>query len=124
MLKRKLLREAANKKPEIDPVAKAHFIKATTKPKEKEKESDYDRQIRKCYSNPKNWLINTKTVPQLGEQSKQSIPPLIVPLEECLDESRDPLTMAGMILQTNLTRAQLLGGGPTECSRQEKVCTW
>lgn len=111
LLKRKLLREAANKKPEIDPVAKAHFIKHFIKDptKEKERESDYDRQIRKCYSNPKNRRINAKTVPQLGEQSKQSIPPLIVPREECPDESRDPLTMAGMILQTDLTRAQLLG---------------
>ena len=107
MLKRKLLREAANKKSEIDPVAKAHFIKDPTK--EKERESDYDRQIRKCYSNPKNRLINAKTVPQLGEQSKQSIPPLIVLREECPDESRDLLTMAGMILQIDLTRAQLLG---------------
>jgi len=34
---------------------------------------------------------------------------LIVPHEDCPDESRDPLTMAGMILQTDLTRAQLLG---------------
>ena len=32
-----------------------------------------------------------------------------MPREECPDESRDPLTMAGMILQTDLTRAQLLG---------------
>jgi hypothetical protein len=30
---------------------------------------------------------------------------LLVPREECPDESRDPLTMAGMILQTDLTRA-------------------
>ena len=45
LLKRKLLREAANKKPEIDPGAKAYFIKDPTK--EKERESDYDRQIRK-----------------------------------------------------------------------------
>jgi hypothetical protein len=111
LLKRKLLREAANKKPEIDPVAKAHFIKHFIKDptKEKERESDYDRQIRKCYNNPKNRRINAKTVPQLGEQSKQSIASLIVPREECPDESRDPLTMAGMILQTDLTRAQLLG---------------
>ena len=61
LLKRKLLREAANKKPEIDPVAKSHFIKDPTK--EKERESDYDRQIKKCYSNPKNRRINAKTVP-------------------------------------------------------------
>ena len=93
MLKCKLLREAANKKLEIDPVAKAHFIKDPTK--EKERELDYDRQIRKCYSNSKNRRINAKTVPQLGELSKQSIPSLIVPREECPDESRDPLTMAG-----------------------------
>ena len=58
-----------HKKPEVDPVAKAHFIKHFIKDptKEKERESDYDRQIRKCYSNPKNRLINAKTVPQLGE---------------------------------------------------------
>ena len=100
-----------NKKLEIDSVAKAHFIKHFIKDptKEKERESDYDRQIRKCYSDPKNRRINAKIVPQLGEQSKQSIPPLIVPREGCPDESRDPLTMAGMILQTDLTRAQLLG---------------
>jgi hypothetical protein len=60
-------------------------------------------------SNPKNQRINSKTVPQLGEQSKQLIPPLIVPREECPDESRDLLTMAGMILQTHLTIAQLIG---------------
>ena len=55
MLKRKLLREAANKKEEIDPVAKAHFVKHFIKDptKEKERESDYDWQIRKCYSNPR-----------------------------------------------------------------------
>ena len=72
LLKQKLKREAAKKEPEIDPVGKAHFkahfIKDTTK--EKERESDYDWQIRKCYSNPKNRLINAKTIPQLGEQSK------------------------------------------------------
>ena len=80
LLKCKLLREAANKKPEIDPVAKAHFIKHFIKEptKEKERESDYDRQIIKCYNNPKNRLINAKTIPQLGEQSKQSIPPFMV----------------------------------------------
>ena len=65
--------------------------------------------VRSENSNPKNRRLNAKTIPQLGEQSKQSIPPLIVPREECPDESRDPLTMAGMILQTDLTRAQLLG---------------
>ena len=55
-LKRKLQREATNKKLEIDPVVKAQFIKQFIKDptKEKERESDYDRQIRKCYSNPKN----------------------------------------------------------------------
>jgi hypothetical protein len=111
LLKCKLQREAAIKKPEIDPVAKAHFIKHFIKDptKGKERESDYDWQIRKCYNNPKNHRINAKTIPQLGEQSKQSIPPLIVSREECPDESRDLLTMAGMILQTDLTTAQLLG---------------
>ena len=55
LLKHKLQREAANKKPEIDPVVKAQFIKQFIKDptKEKERESDYDRQIRKCYSNPR-----------------------------------------------------------------------
>src|SRR6185437_12796973 len=111
LLKCKLQREVAKQKPEIDPDAKEHFIKHFIKDptKGKERESDYDRQIRKCFSNPKIRRINAKTVPQLGEQSKQSIPLLIVPREECPDESRDPLTMAGMILQTDLTRAQLLG---------------
>ena len=37
LLKRKLLREAANKKPEIDPVAKAHFIKHFIKEPTKKK---------------------------------------------------------------------------------------
>jgi hypothetical protein len=45
LLKCKLQREAANKKPEIDPIAKAHFIKHFIKDptKRKERESDYDQ---------------------------------------------------------------------------------
>jgi hypothetical protein len=45
LLKFKLQREAANKKPEIDPVVKAKFMKQFIKnpTKEKKRESDYDR---------------------------------------------------------------------------------
>ena len=58
---------------------------------------------------PRIGRLMQRPFPQLGEQSKQSNPPLIVPHEECPDESRDPETIAGMILQTDLSRAQLLG---------------
>ena len=41
MLKCKLLREAANKKPEIDPIAKAHLIKHFIKDPTKEKKGSW-----------------------------------------------------------------------------------
>ncbi|CAO2199943.1 unnamed protein product [Urochloa humidicola] len=113
----KAKRVTTNKKLEIDPVGKAHFVKECI-PKLKKKETDYNRQLRKLYSNPANRITaklipqlrpKSNPVPQFGEQSKQSIPPLIVHDRDIPSESTDPLTLADMVVQTDLTKAQFLG---------------
>ena len=59
--------------------------------------SDYERQIRK-----NNQKRKGRPVPQLGEQSKQSVPDLKV-----LSDSE--MVMIDFVVQTNLTKAQLRG---------------
>ena len=67
--------------------------------------SDYDRQITKSYAKKSNRRYNQ--VPQLGQQSKQSIPPLKVVSEQ------DAAT-AQFVLESGLTKAQLLEEAPIE----------
>ena len=62
--------------------------------------SDYERQITKSWEKPSNRRRNQ--VPQLGQQSKQSIPPLKVLSE------KDAAT-AQFVLESGLTKAQLEG---------------
>lgn len=120
-IKRK--RDEKNKKLEVDPVGKAFFIKETTRPKPPPI-SDYDRQLRKSYKDPANRVVNAKakgkSIPQLGQQSKQTIEPLIVPRQEEPNMSQDPITMADMVLQTNLTYPQLLGRALQEALGKKK----
>ena len=67
--------------------------------------SDYDRQITKSWEKPSNHRRNQ--VPQLGQQSKQSIPPLKVL------SVKDAAT-AQFVLESGLTKAQLLEEAPIE----------
>ena len=62
--------------------------------------SDYDRSITKSWEKKSNRRYNQ--VPQLGEQPKQSVPPLVVLSKE--DEAT-----AEFVKETNLTNGQLLG---------------
>ena len=70
-----------------------HFIRMARPPALKPIDSDYERQIRKAHrarlqkessssSSQAAGKICRKTVPQLGEQATQSIPPLVVPTHE------------------------------------------
>ena len=71
-----------------------HFIRMAQPPAPKHVDSDYERQIKKSYQAQKKKESSSsssssqaaakksrKTVPQLGEQAVQSIPPLIVPTQ-------------------------------------------
>ena len=62
--------------------------------------SDYDRSITKSWEKKSNRRYNQ--VPQLGEQPKQSVPPLVVLSKE--DEAT-----AEFVKEMNLTKTQLLG---------------
>ena len=95
----------APRKPEpkqpVDPAAKKFFV-SQMKPVKKQRDSDYERQIKKSYSNPENRKSSAKTVPQLGEQAKQSVPPLKV-------LSKEEQILADFMRTTGLTREQILG---------------
>ena len=67
--------------------------------------SNYDRQITKSWEKPRNRRRNQ--VPQLGQQSKQSIPPLKVLSE------KDAATTQ-FVLESGLTKARLLEEAPIE----------
>ena len=60
-----------------------HFIRMARPPASKPVDSDYERQIRKAHrarlQKEAAGKKCGKTVPQLGEQAAQSIPPLVVP---------------------------------------------
>ncbi|KAK3121231.1 hypothetical protein QOZ80_8BG0648980 [Eleusine coracana subsp. coracana] len=96
-------RQFATKEPEkkepIDPKAKKHFkYLAARNAVPKKPLSDYDRQMRKA-NQPKR---KGSSIPQLGMQHRQSIPPLKV-----LSKSEE--TMIDFVYDTNLTKAQLRG---------------
>ena len=63
--------------------------------------SDYDRSITKSWEKKSNRRENLR-VPQLGEQPKKTVPPLVVHPKE------DEATVE-FVKETNLTKAQLLG---------------
>ena len=67
-----------------------HFIRMAAPPPPKPVDSDYERHIRKCNRKRLEREASSKsrktaakkcgkTIPQLGEQAAQSIPPLVVP---------------------------------------------
>ena len=83
----------------VDPAAKKFYLSMMCQPKPPLM-SDYDRSITKSWEKKSNRRYNQ--VPQLGEQPKQSVPPLVVLSKE--DEAT-----AKFVKETNLTKAQLLG---------------
>ena len=93
------------KKEPVDPAVQQFFIKQA-RPVVKEPLSDYDRTITKSYKKPQNRKSvsskKSKSIPQLGQQAQQSIPPLTVFAD-------DVTALAKVIEETNLTAAQLLG---------------
>ena len=76
------------------------YFRTLLQPKYRAPLSDYDRQITKSWEKPSNRWCNQ--VPQLGQQSKQPIPPLKVLFE------KDAAT-AQFVLESGLTKAQLEG---------------
>ena len=78
----------------VDPAAKKFYLSMMCQPKPPLM-SDYDRSI------TKSWDKRYNQVPQLGEQPKQSVPPLVVLSKE--DEAT-----AEFVKEINLTKAQLL----------------
>jgi predicted ATP-dependent protease len=104
---RKEVREQfAPRKPEpkqpVDPAGQKFFV-TMCQPREKETLSDYDHSITKSYQKKSN--RRGKNIPKLREQSQQSIPPLQVLSKE--DEAT-----AEFVVETKLTKAQLLGEVP------------
>ena len=100
----------------VDPAAKKFFLSMMCQPKPPLM-SDYDHLITKSWEKKSNQRYNQ--VPQLGEQSKKMVPPLVVLLKE--DEAT-----AEFVKETNLTKAQLLGqeknpGSPR--GRKKAICT-
>jgi hypothetical protein len=74
------------------------FFVTTCQPRAKETMSNYDSSITKSYQKKSNHRYNQ--ISQLGEQPKQSIPPLKVLSKE--DEAT-----AEFVVETNLTKGQL-----------------
>ena len=81
------------------------YFRSLLQPKYRAPLSDYDCQIIKSWEKPSNRRRNQ--IPQLGQQSKQSIPPLKVLSE------KDAAT-AQFVLESGLTKAQLLEEAPIE----------
>ena len=81
------------------------YFRSLLQPKYSAPLSDYDRQITKSGEKPRNHLRNQ--VPQLEQQSKQSIPPLKV-------LSDQDATTAQFVLESGLTKAHLLEEAPIE----------
>lgn len=92
------------KEPPIDEATKKYFKSLVFKKVVKEPILDYDRSITKAFEKKKR---SQSTIPQLREQSQQSIDLLKVLSEE--DE-----ILAQWIAETNLTKEQLLGGDNIE----------
>ena len=80
----------------VDPAAKKFFLSMMCQPKPPLM-SDYDRSITKSWEKKSNRRENQR-VPQLGEQSKKMVPPLVVLSKE--DEAT-----AEFVKETNLTKA-------------------
>lgn len=106
----------------IDPKAKEFFIEQTL-PVEKKKETDYERSIRKLHSKPENRVSSSKSqkrsskgVPQLEQQPKQTIEPLIV-------QSDGDGLVAQFVAKASISKGQLLGQEPVDTtpSRKEYV---
>ena len=100
----------------VDPVGKKFYLSLMCLPKPPLM-SDYDHSITKSWEKKSNRRYNQ--VPQLSEQPKQSVPPLVVLSKE--DEAT-----AEFVKETNLTKAQLLGqekipGSPR--GRKKAICT-
>ena len=83
----------------VDPTAKKFYLSMMCQPKAPLM-SDYDRSITKSWVKKSNRRYNQ--VPQLSEQPKQSVPPLVVLSKE--DEAT-----AEFVKERNLTKAQLRG---------------
>ena len=79
------------------------YFRYLLQPKYRAPLSDYDRQITKSWEKPRNRLRNQ--VPQLGQQSKQSIPPLKV-------LSKKDAATTQFVLESGLTKVQLLEEAP------------
>jgi hypothetical protein len=90
------LRKPEPKQP-VDPAGQKFFV-TICQPRAKETLSDYDRSIIKSYQKKSNRWYNQ--ILQLGEQPKQSIPPLKV-------FSKEDEATAEFVVETNLTKAQL-----------------
>ena len=91
------------KKPElkepVEPAGRKFFLGIMCQPKQKELLSDYDRSITKSWEKKSNHRKN-QTVPQLGEQPNQTVPPLKVLSKE--DEAT-----AQFVEESCLTKGQL-----------------
>ena len=76
------------------------YFRSLLQPKYRAPLSDYNRKITKSWEKPSNRRCNQ--VPQLEQQSKQSIPPLKV-------LSKKDAATAQFVLESGLTKAQLQG---------------
>jgi hypothetical protein len=113
-----------------------HFIRMAEPPAPKPIDSDYERQIRKAYQSQKKKESSSsssssqaaakksgKTVPQLGEQAVQSIPPLIVPTHASTGADQLVITDAHrrMAEEAGVTVYQLLEIEPMDMIREEDI---
>ena len=96
----------------IDPKVQEFFIKQA-RPAQKERESDYERSIRKSYQKPQNRVSASRGIPQLGQQPNQKVEPLKV-------ISDKEVMFAKMLAQTDLTKEQMTGKGPRVPKRNGK----
>jgi hypothetical protein len=113
-----------------------HFIRMAKEPAPKPVDSDYERQLRKAHLAKKKKESSSsssqgaaakksgKTVPQLGEQAVQSIPPLIVPTHVSTGAA-DELVITDdhrrMAAEAGVTVYQLLDIEPMDKIREEDV---
>nr|ABA98614.1 transposon protein, putative, CACTA, En/Spm sub-class [Oryza sativa Japonica Group] len=98
-VKRQFKPRSPEKKIPIDPSVRNFFRGMSASVKEAIKLSDYERTLKKASSG------KSKPVPQLGEQPKQEIEPLVTGKE---------MTIEQFITDTGLTTDQLLGVAPIE----------
>ena len=111
-----------------------HFIRMAKAPAPKPVDSDYERQIRKAHGAQQKKESRSsssqaagkkcgKTVPQLGEQAVQSIPPLIVPTHA--SNGADQLVITDehrrQAAELGITVYQLLEIEPMDTLREEDI---